>query len=520
MVAPKFGLYTQGVQQAGDTVTFEYFSVDGDSTGCPPVDENEPPAIEAISATPTSGFAPLAVKFDVTASDEDDDDLTYSWDFNGDGTADSTSEDPTYTYTTAGTFEAKVTVSDGEDTRTRTVTVTVFGADDLEARFRVLVFSKTTGFRHDSIPAGIAAIKALGTANDFQVDAPRTRACSTRPRWPTTTRSSSCRPRAIRSTPRSRRRSRTTSRAAVATWVSTRRPTPSTSGASTAVWWARTSATTRPARPPRRSGSRTRITTRRRVSRTRGAAWTSGTTTSRRSTRLSGGGDDYSPRGQVHVLLTVDEATYGEEDGNTTDDDHPISWCQRYQGGRSWYTGMGHTQATFSEAPFLKHLLSGLEIAAGVQADADCGKQGGNQPPTVSIQRNPAGDVYPGDPVAFTATASDPDGDTLTYEWDFGDGGTATTKDAMHTYTEPGVWFAKVTVRDGKGGRDQALVQVNVQPFSENEEEVGVGGRLVPGTLALDIKGSANLGVFTPGVAKDYTASLTPPRPRPPRRRC
>ena len=53
--------------------------------------------------------------------------------------------------------------------------------------------------------------------------------------------------------------------------------------------------------------------------------------------------------------------------------------------------------------------------------------------------RNPGGDVQPGDPVAFTATGTDPDGDTLTYAWDFGDGGTATTKDAMHTYNEVGV---------------------------------------------------------------------------------
>ena len=74
MAAPKFGLYTQGVLQENDTVTFEYFSVDGDSTGCPPTDENEPPTIESVTATPTSGFAPLSVKFDVTASDEDDDD--------------------------------------------------------------------------------------------------------------------------------------------------------------------------------------------------------------------------------------------------------------------------------------------------------------------------------------------------------------------------------------------------------------------------------------------------------------
>ena len=39
------------------------------------------------------------------------------------------------------------------------------------ATFKVLVFSKTTGFRHDSIPAGIQAIRNLGAANNFTVDA-------------------------------------------------------------------------------------------------------------------------------------------------------------------------------------------------------------------------------------------------------------------------------------------------------------------------------------------------------------
>ena len=86
MVAPKFGLYTQGVLQSGDTVTFEYFSVNGDSTGCPPAEpDNTAPVIESATATPTSGFAPLAVQFAVTATDEDDDPLTYAWDFDGDG---------------------------------------------------------------------------------------------------------------------------------------------------------------------------------------------------------------------------------------------------------------------------------------------------------------------------------------------------------------------------------------------------------------------------------------------------
>ena len=53
-------------------------------------------------------------------------------------------------------------MSDGEAERSRTITVTVLGPDDPEARFRVLVFSKTAGFRHDSIDEGHAAIEQLG----------------------------------------------------------------------------------------------------------------------------------------------------------------------------------------------------------------------------------------------------------------------------------------------------------------------------------------------------------------------
>src|SRR4051812_4686533 len=44
-------------------------------------------------------------------------------------------------------------------------------ADAAAGAFRALVFSKTTGFRHDSIPDGIAAIEKLGAQNGFAVDA-------------------------------------------------------------------------------------------------------------------------------------------------------------------------------------------------------------------------------------------------------------------------------------------------------------------------------------------------------------
>ena len=53
--------------------------------------------------------------------------------------------------------------------------------------------------------------------------------------------------------------------------------------------------------------------------------------------------------------------------------DHPIAWCQDYDGGRSWYTGLGHTEASFADPQFLAHLLGGIQTAAGVVA-ADCAR--------------------------------------------------------------------------------------------------------------------------------------------------
>jgi glucose/arabinose dehydrogenase len=50
--------------------------------------------------------------------------------------------------------------------------------------------------------------------------------------------------------------------------------------------------------------------------------------------------------------------------------DHPIIWAHEYQGGRAWYTGLGHTAASYSEPLFLNHLLGGIRYAAG-QEHAD-----------------------------------------------------------------------------------------------------------------------------------------------------
>ncbi|MEU0546642.1 ThuA domain-containing protein [Micromonospora sp. NPDC005979] len=76
-----------------------------------------------------------------------------------------------------------------------------------------------------------------------------------------------------------------------------------------------------------------------------------------------------NPRGTVHVLATLDESTYT---GGSMGYDHPISWCQNYSGGRAWYTGLGHTDASYTDAAFRQHLLGGIQTAAGA-VTADCG---------------------------------------------------------------------------------------------------------------------------------------------------
>jgi cytochrome c len=69
-----------------------------------------------------------------------------------------------------------------------------------------------------------------------------------------------------------------------------------------------------------------------------------------------------NPRGAVRVLASLDESTYS---GGAMGSDHPIAWCQNIDGGRSWYTAMGHTKETYAEPLFRLHLLGGILSAAG-----------------------------------------------------------------------------------------------------------------------------------------------------------
>lgn len=64
----------------------------------------------------------------------------------------------------------------------------------------------------------------------------------------------------------------------------------------------------------------------------------------------------------VRVLAVLDESTY---EGGTQGTDHPIAWSHAYDGGRAFYSGLGHTEESWRDPLFLDHLLGGIEYAVG-----------------------------------------------------------------------------------------------------------------------------------------------------------
>lgn len=77
-----------------------------------------------------------------------------------------------------------------------------------------------------------------------------------------------------------------------------------------------------------------------------------------------------NPIGEVHTVAQVQEWDYDAGD-NGNGAFHPISWCRDYDGGRSFYTGMGGTEESYGEEQFRSHLLGALQWTTGT-VRADC----------------------------------------------------------------------------------------------------------------------------------------------------
>ena len=72
----------------------------------------------------------------------------------------------------------------------------------------------------------------------------------------------------------------------------------------------------------------------------------------------------------LNYILAVDESTYnpkvdwGEKKGEGMGKLHPVAWYHNYDGGRAFYTALGHIPASFSDPVFLNHLYAGIFWAA------------------------------------------------------------------------------------------------------------------------------------------------------------
>lgn len=116
---------------------------------------------------------------------------------------------------------------------------------------------------------------------------------------------------------------------------------------------------------------------------------------------------------------------------------------------------------------------------------------------------------------AFDASGStDPDGDDLTYAWDFGDGSTGDVAAPDHQYAEPGTYDVTVTVSDGRGGTTTASAQVTATAPASNIGFVGFSGTPGGNVKSIDLAPPAAAQVGDTAIlsmARTSTSSWTGP---------
>jgi len=80
----------------------------------------------------------------------------------------------------------------------------------------------------------------------------------------------------------------------------------------------------------------------------------------------------------TNVLITIDESSY---DGASTGEPHPMAWYHEFDGGRAFYTALGHTSDSYADPEYLQHLLGGIRYAIGDEASLDLTRARSERPP-------------------------------------------------------------------------------------------------------------------------------------------
>ena len=217
------------------------------------------------------------------------------------------------------------------------------------AAFRILVFSRTTGFHHASIPAAVTAVQVLGSLNDFAVEATDD---------PTVFNDASlARFAAVVFLSTSGDVLDADQQAAFERYIQAGHGFVGVHSASDTEygwpWYHALLGATFDSHPAIQQGTVIVVDPSQGSTRTLPNPWM----------RTDEWYNFTAQPAGVSVLLKVDESTYV---GGKMGVEHPISWQHAYDGGRAWYTAMGHTACSYSERAFLDHLVGGIGWAAGI----------------------------------------------------------------------------------------------------------------------------------------------------------
>lgn len=163
--------------------------------------------------------------------------------------------------------------------------------------------------------------------------------------------------------------------------------------------------------------------------------------------------DGYLENGRV---VSVTAGTAGTVQVRLTN--ASVSEPARQAGGGGVSTGEGGSNK--------KWIYIGAAAGGGVLAAVLLANR--NKPPTFSSTptANPAVGLAAATSISFTTTASDPNGDSLTYSWDFGDGATGTGATTSHVYNAAGNFNVKVKVDDGNGGTAESNLTITVRSLT------------------------------------------------------
>jgi len=230
---------------------------------------------------------------------------------------------------------------------THDLTMAAGSADD---RFAVLVFSRTAGYRHDSIPAGIAAIRGLGLQHRFAVDAtegPEIFSDDALAKY-----------RAIVFLNTTGTILNAEQHAAFERFIRRGGGFVGIHSASDTEykwpWYGKLVGAyfrSHPAIQP----AALKVTE---------PSHPSTTHLPRTWTRTDEWYNFRNPPGaEVTLLVRIDESSY---QGGTMGADHPMTWCHSYDGGRAWYTALGHTIESYSDPVFLQHVWGGIAWSASM----------------------------------------------------------------------------------------------------------------------------------------------------------